>query len=146
MLLSPTLSNASLFARLYNTPPKYLILHLFGCTICPFLRPYNSHKIHFCTTLCIYPSSSPSHHGHHCLDPLTQRIYIARHVRFDFTTFLGLLSSLHQLMLIMMHGFPCNSHLLLFLAFHLLCLPHPLCHTFSQILVYRLLLVHLFYL
>ncbi|GJX13011.1 putative RNA-directed DNA polymerase [Tanacetum coccineum] len=37
----------------------------------------------FCSTPCVFLGYSPSHHGYRCLDISTERLYIARHVRFN---------------------------------------------------------------
>ena len=46
-------------------------------------RPYNAHKIDFCSTLCVFLSYCPNHVGYRCLDLHTNKMYIARHIRFN---------------------------------------------------------------
>ncbi|GKB00615.1 putative RNA-directed DNA polymerase [Tanacetum coccineum] len=41
----------------------------------------------FCSTRCVFLGYSPSHHGYRCLDISTERLYIARHVRFNEAQF-----------------------------------------------------------
>ncbi|GJR37134.1 zinc finger, CCHC-type containing protein [Tanacetum coccineum] len=41
----------------------------------------------FRSTPCVFLGYSPSHHGYRCLDIFTERLYIARHVRFNEAQF-----------------------------------------------------------
>ncbi|GJZ80104.1 retrovirus-related pol polyprotein from transposon TNT 1-94 [Tanacetum coccineum] len=41
----------------------------------------------FCSTPCVFLGYNPSHHGYRCLDISTERLYIARHVRFNEAQF-----------------------------------------------------------
>ncbi|GJV60882.1 retrovirus-related pol polyprotein from transposon TNT 1-94 [Tanacetum coccineum] len=41
----------------------------------------------FRSTSCVFLGYSPSHHGYRCLDISTERLYIARHVRFNEAQF-----------------------------------------------------------
>lgn len=41
----------------------------------------------FRSTPCVFLGYSPLHHGYRCLDPTTDRVYIARHVRFNEENF-----------------------------------------------------------
>ncbi|GJX13012.1 retrotransposon protein, putative, ty1-copia subclass [Tanacetum coccineum] len=41
----------------------------------------------FHSTPCVFLDYSPSHHGYRCLDISTERLYIARHVRFNEAQF-----------------------------------------------------------
>ncbi|KAJ0544914.1 putative RNA-directed DNA polymerase [Helianthus annuus] len=76
-------SNKSLFEHTYGRKPDYSFLRVFGSQCFPYLRPYNHNKIDFRSTPCVFLGYSLSHHGYRCFDPLTERIYIARHVRFN---------------------------------------------------------------
>ncbi|KAJ0753710.1 putative RNA-directed DNA polymerase [Helianthus annuus] len=76
-------SNKSPFQHLFNRPPDYSFLRVFGCECFPFLRPYNHHKMDFRSTPCVFLGYSSVHHGYRCLDLQSDRIYIARHVRFN---------------------------------------------------------------
>ncbi|KAD2392993.1 hypothetical protein E3N88_39970 [Mikania micrantha] len=80
---SKTLSNKSPFEHLFKRPPNYSFLRVFGCQCFPYLRPYNRHKMDFRSTPCVFLGYSPLHHGYRCLDLDTDRVYIARHVRFN---------------------------------------------------------------
>jgi len=80
-------SNISPFQNVFHRRPDYSFLRIFGCQCFPFLRPYNRHKMDFRTGPCVFLGYSPHHHGYRCLDPATDRVYIARHVRFNETCF-----------------------------------------------------------
>jgi hypothetical protein len=81
----PSRTNSSLspFQYLFHRPPDYSFLRVFGSQCFPHLRPYNKHKIEFRSSPCVFLGYSPDHHGYRCFDPSTERLYIARHVRFN---------------------------------------------------------------
>ncbi|KAJ0781359.1 putative RNA-directed DNA polymerase [Helianthus annuus] len=82
-LPSRTSSNKSPYQQLHNRKPDYTFLRVFGCQCFPYLRSYNHHKMDFRSTPCVFLGYSPSHHGYRCFDLATERIYIARYVRFN---------------------------------------------------------------
>ncbi|MDV3146689.1 MAG: reverse transcriptase domain-containing protein, partial [Sweet potato little leaf phytoplasma] len=86
-LPSPVLKSSSPYFMLYQRHPDYFLLRSFGCSCFPFLRPYNSHKLIFRSTECIFLGYSTSHKGYLCLDPITGRLYISRHVVFNESIF-----------------------------------------------------------
>ena len=47
------------------------------------LRPYNAHKLDYCSTPCVFLGYSSSHLGYRCLDLSSKRLYISCHVRFN---------------------------------------------------------------
>ncbi|KAJ0612890.1 putative RNA-directed DNA polymerase [Helianthus annuus] len=71
------------FEHLFKRKPDFSFLRVFGCRCYPHLRPYNKHKMDFRSSPCIFLGYSPSHYGYRCLDPSSDRIYIARHMRFN---------------------------------------------------------------
>ncbi|CAH1438446.1 unnamed protein product [Lactuca virosa] len=79
---SRTNSNISPFEHVFKHKPDFSFLRVFGCRCYPHLRPYNKHKMDFRSLPCIFLGYSTSHHGYRCFDPLSERLYIARHVRF----------------------------------------------------------------
>jgi histone deacetylase 1/2 len=76
------LRNKSPFECLFHQPPDYSFLHTFECFCFSFLRPYNAHKLDFCSTPCVFLGYSSCHLGYCCLDLSCDRVYISRHVRF----------------------------------------------------------------
>lgn len=73
--------------RLLKEQPDYTSLRIFGCTIWPNLRPYNTHKVAFRSIQCVFLSYSPMHKGFECIEPSYGRVYISRDVVFNETIF-----------------------------------------------------------
>lgn len=69
--------------RLLKQKHDYSSLRTFGCACWPNLRPYNTRKLQFRSTQCVFLGYSNIHKGFKCLDPSTGRIYISRDVVFD---------------------------------------------------------------
>jgi hypothetical protein len=69
--------------RLFNNPPNYSLLRVFGCSCWPNLRPYNKHKLAFRSKECVFLGYSSLHKGYKCLDPDSGRVYISWDVVFD---------------------------------------------------------------
>nr|GFB55001.1 retrovirus-related Pol polyprotein from transposon TNT 1-94 [Tanacetum cinerariifolium] len=84
---SRTSINKLPFKHIFKRSPDYSFLRIFGCLCFPHLRPYNHHKMDFRSTPCVFLGYSPSHHGYHCLDISTERLYFARHIRFNEAQF-----------------------------------------------------------
>ena len=72
---------------LFNKIPNYHHLKVFGCLCYPYLRPYNKHKLCYCSSPCVFLGYSPTHKGYMCFDSNSNRIYITRHVKFHETKF-----------------------------------------------------------
>jgi hypothetical protein len=78
----------------YDTPihcllcatPDYSNLKVFGCACWPNLRPYNAHKLQFCSIHCAFLGYSNLHKGYKCLDIATGRVTgsCVRRVCFSF--------------------------------------------------------------
>jgi hypothetical protein len=79
--------------RLFGQTPDYSLLRKVGCVCWPNLLPYNTQKLAFRSTLCIFLGYSNQHRGYKCLEPKSGRVYISRDVIFDETFFP--FSSLH---------------------------------------------------
>ena len=84
---SKILNNESPWQKLFGKAPDYTNLRSFGCACFPFLRPYNSHRLQFRSTECVFLGYSPNHKGYRCLDVHSGRVYLSRHVVFDKTLF-----------------------------------------------------------
>jgi hypothetical protein len=86
-LRSKTMNFDTPYERLFHTKPTYSSLRVFGCASWPNLRPYNSHKLAFRSTQCVFLGYSSRHKGVKCLEVKTGRVYISRDVVFDETVF-----------------------------------------------------------
>jgi histone deacetylase 1/2 len=72
---------------LHNIKPDYTSLRIFGCACWPNLRPFNSKKLAFRSTRCVFLGYSYLHKGFKCLEPSTGRVYVSRDVVFDENIF-----------------------------------------------------------
>lgn len=86
-LPSKVIGNDTPLKRLFGIDPDYNFLKPFGCACFPFLRRYNTHKLHFRSKECIFLGYSLNHKGYQCLNPNTNRVYITRHVVCDELVF-----------------------------------------------------------
>jgi histone deacetylase 1/2 len=75
------------YTLLHGTTPDYNQLRVFGCLCYPNLSATASHKLAPCSTACVFLGYPSSHKGYRCLDLVTKRIIISRHVVFDETLF-----------------------------------------------------------
>ncbi|CAJ2653122.1 unnamed protein product [Trifolium pratense] len=79
---TPNLNMQTPYQTLFHQPPNYNHLHSFGCLCFPWLRPYTTNKLENRSKPCIFLGYSNPHHAFLCLDPLSNRVYISRHVNF----------------------------------------------------------------
>lgn len=86
-LPSPLLEFVSPYQKLFNKPPQYDFLKIFGCACFPYLRPYNNKKLQFRSLKCIFLGYSLNQKGYRYLDPSTGWVFLSRLVVFDETTF-----------------------------------------------------------
>jgi len=93
ILPSRVLENKTPVELLLKEKPQYTSLRVFGCACWPNLRPYNTRKLAFRSTQCVFLGYSAHHKGFKCLEPKTGRIYVSRDVVFDESVFP--FSSLH---------------------------------------------------
>lgn len=63
--------------------PDYTILGAFGCTCYAYLRHYADGKLSFKTIPYVFIGYGRNHKSYKCLDSITNRIYMSRHVVFD---------------------------------------------------------------
>jgi hypothetical protein len=80
-LPTPTLQYKSPYLKLYKHDPDYQNLRVFGCLCYNFLRPYASHKLEYRSKPCIFLGYQFA--GYKCLDPVTNKVYLSRHVIFN---------------------------------------------------------------
>jgi transposase InsO family protein len=72
---------------LFDTPPRYDHLHVFGCACYPNTATTAPHKLAPRSTLCVFLGYSSDHKGYRCFDLSSRRILISRHVVFDESVF-----------------------------------------------------------
>ncbi len=87
-LPSKVTKKMSPYECLFHSIPDYKYLKIFGCECWPFLQPYNSSKLSFWSTSCVFIGYSKNHLGYKCLHLPSGRVYIARHVVFNENSFL----------------------------------------------------------
>ncbi|GJY40821.1 ribonuclease H-like domain-containing protein [Tanacetum coccineum] len=81
ILPSTAINNEIPFTKLYNKPPTYDHLRVFGCLCYPHIL--FDHKLQHRSTTCVFLGYPTLHLGYHCLDLSTNKIIISRHVIFD---------------------------------------------------------------
>lgn len=72
---------------LHGIAPNDKFLRVFGCLCFPYIHPYTSHKLEFCSHPGIFLGYSSNYHGYRCLDPVTGNISVAQTVVFDELSF-----------------------------------------------------------
>ncbi|CAL9005508.1 unnamed protein product [Prunus brigantina] len=82
-----TSSRVSPFELLFHSKPNYHSLKIFGCQCFPWLKPYSPSKLHPKSLSCVFLGYSLNHSGFRCLDPITNRLYVSRHVTFHESIF-----------------------------------------------------------
>lgn len=53
--------NQSPYSLLHHKKPNYSLFKVFGCTCYPYLKPYNSHKLDFRSSKCLFLGYSRQH-------------------------------------------------------------------------------------
>ncbi|KAM2627715.1 hypothetical protein TB2_001133 [Malus domestica] len=84
---SSTLHHKSPFELLFKVVPDINHLRIFGCSVFPLLKPYNSTKLQPKTTKCLFLGYASKYKGFICYDILHDKYYISRHVLFDESEF-----------------------------------------------------------
>jgi hypothetical protein len=80
-LPTPTLKYKSPYFTLHNREPDYQTLRVFGCLCYPLLRLFGLHKLEYRSKPCIFLGYNYA--GYKCLDPVTNKVYLSRHVIFN---------------------------------------------------------------
>ena len=86
ILPTKTLQFVTPHFALHGKLPSYDHLRVFGCVCYPNLSATASHKLAPRSTLCVFLGYSPHHKGYRCLDTVSNRVIISRHVTFDEAT------------------------------------------------------------
>ena len=86
-LPTPILHHQSPFEKLFQAPPDYSLLKIFGSACWPNLHPYNTNKLQPRSLQCVFLGYSLRHKGYKCFHVSTGRLYISRDVIFQETTF-----------------------------------------------------------
>jgi hypothetical protein len=89
-LPTPNLGHKSPWETFIIPYPDLAYLKTFGCQCFPLLTPYTAHKLYPKTQPCIFLGYPLHSKGYYCLDPITLRLYVSRHVLFNENTFPGL--------------------------------------------------------
>ncbi|KAJ9558152.1 hypothetical protein OSB04_012766 [Centaurea solstitialis] len=87
LLPSTTIQYKTPFEVLFGFFPTYTHLRVFGCLCYPNTSPTSPHKLAPRSSACVYLGPSTDHRGYRCLDLITQKVIISRHVTFDETHF-----------------------------------------------------------
>ncbi|KAJ9564595.1 LOW QUALITY PROTEIN: hypothetical protein OSB04_000561, partial [Centaurea solstitialis] len=87
LLPSTTIHYKTPFEMLFGFSPSYSHLRVFGCLCYPNTSPTSPHKLAPRSTACVYLGPSTDHRGYRCLDLITQKVIISRHVVFDESHF-----------------------------------------------------------
>lgn len=84
---SSVLSHKSPFEVLFHSLSDFSLLKVFGCQCFPWLKPYTAHKLQPRSVACMFLGYHPTIEGYRCLEPITGKIYISKHVLFNETCF-----------------------------------------------------------
>lgn len=86
-LPSTVINNGVPYEKLFTQPPNYMKLRVFGCMCFPWLRPYAAHKLDRRSLPRVFLGYSLIQSVYLCLDTLSGRIYVFRHVQFVENSF-----------------------------------------------------------
>lgn len=84
---TPNLAHQSPFHLLFNEEPNYTKLQTFGCLCYPWIKPYGQNKFSPKSIMCVFMGYSLTQSAYICLDIMTSRVYISRHVEFVESVF-----------------------------------------------------------
>jgi hypothetical protein len=91
-------SGLSPFEKLHGYIPDYSSFRVFGCT-CFVLRPHvECSKLSSRSVICVFLGYGESKKGYRYYDPITQKLYVSRHVVFlEHIPFFSIPSTTHSL-------------------------------------------------
>ena len=91
-------SGFSHFEKLYGYVLDYSSFRVFGCT-CFILHPHAERsKFSSRSTICVFLGYDKGKKRYHCFDPITQKLYVSRHVVFlEHIPFFSIPSTTHNL-------------------------------------------------
>lgn len=81
-LPTPILHHKTPIELVYNQRPDYMFIKTFGCACFPYLRPYNTHKLDFKSSKCVFIGYSDKHPSYRRLHT-SGKIYTSCNVIFD---------------------------------------------------------------
>jgi len=95
-LPSPIIHHKTPLELMFKQAPDYTLLRTFGCTCWPYFLPYNSYKMDYRSTLCVFLGYKPVHQGYQCLQQSTGRIFYLKtcHLRLNLFPILAKASPL----------------------------------------------------
>jgi histone deacetylase 1/2 len=95
---SSPISGFAPFKKLYGFVPDYFSFRVFGCT-CFAPRPHVEHsKLPSRSAICVFICYGEGKKRYCCFDPITQKIYVFRHVVFlEHIPFFSIPSNTHSL-------------------------------------------------
>lgn len=83
----PSLQFQIPYYLLFKKSPDCLTLKPFGCACFPWLKPYVPHKLAPESLCCVFLIYCTTSKGYRCYDPIGDKVYISRHVRFEESSF-----------------------------------------------------------
>jgi hypothetical protein len=121
-LSTPVIQYKSPYFKLYNRELDYQKLRVFGCLCYPLLRPYGSHKLEYRSKLCIFIGYNYA--CYKCLDPVTNKAYLSKHVVFNEDSFPAKDQATSHLPSKKMLKVRLLSFSVLIFLYHMICLLH----------------------
>lgn len=82
-----TTGHRLIFCLLKSQEPDFAFSKPFGYLCFPNIVASSSNKLQARSTCCVFLGYAPHYEGYRCLDPITCRVYISHHVRFNETEF-----------------------------------------------------------
>ena len=79
---SSVLGGVSPFEKLFHHPPSYHFLKTFGCAYFPLILDSKLNKLQPKSKKCVFIGYVVDYKSYQCYDPVTNKVYIRRHVFF----------------------------------------------------------------